>query len=134
MGTKAFNDLLVSIQARIGTLKATVGVLEKRVETYTNTVAAGGPTAVATATNLVMTQTDLDSKLQAIEELKEFYVDVKKYWENLDDRVIGHVVWAPPISVNTAPHGYTKDVCVIKLDKKKFGDNFRGNVIDLGAY
>lgn len=134
MGTKAFNDLLISIQARIGNLKATVGVLEKRVQSYTNTVAAGGPTAAATAAKLAATQTDLDSKLEAIEELKEFYVEVKKDWENLDDRIIGHVVWAPPISVDTAPYGYTKDVCVIKLDKKKFSDNFKGNVIDLGAY
>ena len=55
MGTKAFNDLLVSIQARIGTLKATVGVLERRVETYTNTVAAGGPTTAATAIKLAAT-------------------------------------------------------------------------------
>jgi hypothetical protein len=51
----------------------------------------------------------------------------------VDDRVIGQVVWAPPITGNTAPHGYTKDVCVIKLDKKKFWPNFKGNVIDLGA-
>lgn len=134
MGTKVFKDLLVSIQARIGNLKATVGVLEKRVQSYTNTVAAGDPTAAATAARLAATQTDLDSKLEAIEELKEFYVEVRKDWENLDNRIIGHVVWAPQISVDTAPYGYTKDVCVIKLDKKKFGNNFKGNVIDLGAY
>ena len=41
------------------------------------------------------------------------------------DRVIAHVGWAPPLSFSTAPHGYTKDVCVVKLDKTKFSQNFR---------
>jgi len=41
-------------------------------------------------------------------------------------------VWAPPITGLTAPHGYTQDVCVIKLDKERFLPNFRGNAIDLG--
>jgi hypothetical protein len=51
----------------------------------------------------------------------------------LKDRVIRHVVWAPAVSVSTPPHGYTEDVCVFKLDKKKFSQNFRGNVLDLGV-
>ena len=36
-------------------------------------------------------------------------------------------------SRNNAPYSYTQDVCVIKLNKKKFWPNFMGNVIDLGA-
>jgi len=59
-------------------------------------------------------------------------LDIKKHWTRPKDRVIGHVVWAPPISVHTTPHSYTMDVCVVKLDKKKFLQNFRGNVLDLG--
>jgi hypothetical protein len=58
---------------------------------------------------------------------------MKKQWTKPRDRVIGHVVWAPPISFSTAPHSYTKDVCVVKLDMKKFSQNFRRNVLDLGA-
>ncbi len=56
-----------------------------------------------------------------------------KQWPKLKDWVIGHIVWAPPISVSTAPHSYTKDVCVVKLDEKKFSQNFRRNVLDLRA-
>ncbi|KAG8976128.1 hypothetical protein FRB94_002755 [Tulasnella sp. JGI-2019a] len=58
---------------------------------------------------------------------------MKKDWSKVLDHVIGHAVWAPPITGFNAPHGYTKDVCIIKLDKKKFQQNFKGNVIDLGA-
>ena len=57
----------------------------------------------------------------------------EKYWTKPKDRVIGHVVWAPPISFSTAPYGRTRDVCVIKLDENKLRQNFRGNVLDLGA-
>ena len=56
-----------------------------------------------------------------------------KQWPKPKDRVIGHVVWAPPISVSTAPHSYTKDVCIVKLDEKNFSQNFRRNVLDFGA-
>ena len=130
MGTKAYDNLLKSIKAHIGTLKATVSVLEKQAKRYSNAVEQGSPGAEA---KLAATETDMRNKNEAIEELRKFFVTAKKDWGELRDRVIGHVVWAPANSVFTPPHGYTKDVCVIKLDKKKFGDNFRGNVIDLGA-
>ena len=57
---------------------------------------------------------------------------MKKDWAEVNNRVIGHVVWAPPITGLVPPYDYTLDVCVIKLDKKKFL-NFKGNAIDLGA-
>jgi hypothetical protein len=133
MGTKSFNDLLRLIRARIGILKGTASVLERKVKIYKRTAQGCGPDAEQAATDLETTQAEVDDILKAIEGHKDFYVRAKKFWENPDDRVIGHVVWAPPFSVSAAPQGYTKDVCVIKLDKKKFGNNFRGNVIDLGA-
>jgi hypothetical protein len=75
----------------------------------------------------------MKKKNEAIEALRAFLVTVRKDWSDVNKCVIGHVVWAPPITGNNAPHGYTMDVCVIKLDKKKFWPNFVGNVIDLGA-
>lgn len=79
------------------------------------------------------TQRELGKIRTAIEELKKFFVKIKRQWTEPKDRVIGHVVWAPPVSVSTVPHGYTKDVCVIKLDEKKFSQNFRGNALESGA-
>ncbi|GBE88767.1 hypothetical protein SCP_1401720 [Sparassis crispa] len=117
MSTKAFTTFLISIQGHIGTLNNTVGVLEKWVTALTARSEGSGPNAEQAAGEL---------------ELKKFFVKVKKQWTKPKDRVIGHVVWAPPVSVSTAPHGYTKDICVIKLDEKKFSQNFRKNVLDLG--
>ncbi|KAL6306401.1 hypothetical protein BKA93DRAFT_729418, partial [Sparassis latifolia] len=132
MGTKAFTTFLISIQGHIGTLNNTVGVLEQRVTALTTRSEGSGPNAEQVAGELVETQRELSKTQTAIEELKKFFVKVKKQWTKLKDWVIGHVIWAPPVSVSTAPHGYTKDICVIKLDEKKFSQNFRKNVLDLG--
>ncbi|KAJ1306713.1 hypothetical protein OPQ81_007703 [Rhizoctonia solani] len=116
MGNTAFADLLASIQARIGILNNT----------------SDGSNDAQVVSGLASTEGDMRKKKAAIEELKKFYIKMKKEWSELNERVIGYVVWAPPISVLTPPHGYTKDMCVIKLNEKKFSRNFKGNVIDLG--
>ena len=132
MGTKAFTNFLISIQGHIGILNNTVDVLEKRVTTLTARSEGGGSNAEQAAGELMETQRELSKTRTAIEELKKFFVKMKKQWTKPRDRVIGHVVWAPPISFLTPPHSYTKDVCVVKLDEKKFSQNFRRNVLDLG--
>jgi hypothetical protein len=133
MGTKAFNNFLISIQGHIGNLNATVVVLQKRMTALVARVEGGGPNAQQAAGDLEETQRELAKTQVAIVELKKFFVKIKKEWTNPKDRIIGHVVWAPPVSVSTAPHNYTKDVCVVKLEKKKFFKNFKGNVLDLGV-
>lgn len=130
MGSRAFDKFLASIQAQIGTLNNTVTVLEKRIVSYKRR--ADGSSAKAAA-DLETTEGDMKKKKEAIDALKTFFATMRKDWSKAKDRIIGHVVWAPPISGNNAPHGYTKDVCVIKLNKNKFWPNFKGNVIDLGA-
>ncbi|CUA69287.1 hypothetical protein RSOLAG22IIIB_08413 [Rhizoctonia solani] len=129
MGTNAFDDFLASIQDRISRLNITVTILRKRVATYKKRVDAGDQQA---ATYLEKTEGDEKKTIEAIETLETFLVKMKSGWSKPEDRVIGFVIWAPPIGV-AAPHGYTKDVCVIRLDEKKFMSNFRGNVIDLGT-
>jgi hypothetical protein len=132
MGTKAFTNFLISIQGHIGTLNNTVGVLEKRVTVLKARSESGGPKAEQAERELVETQHELRKIQTAIGELKKFFLKMKKEWRMPKDRIIGHVVWAPPVTVSTAPHSYTKDVCVVELDEKKFSQNFRRNVLDLG--
>ena len=131
MGNRGFDDLLASIQALIGTLNNTVVVLEKKVRTYTARAEGGDQQAAA---DLARYQQNLDDTKKTIVELKSFFATLKRDWSDVVNRIIGHVVWSPPITGLNAPDGYTRDVCVIKLDKKKFLPNFRGNAIDLGAY
>ena len=130
MGIKAFAHFVMSIKGHIGTLNR---ALEKQVPVLTARSEGGGSHAENAARELVETQYELCNTRTAIKEVKKFFVQIQKQWKQPKDRVIGHVVWAPPVSVSAAPHSYTKDVCVIKLDKKKFSQDFRGNVLDLGA-
>jgi len=132
MGTRAFANFLESIQAHLGTLRIAVGMLEKRVTIGKARSECGGPDAKQAAYELVENERELSRTQVAIKELKKFFVKIKKQWTKPKNRVIGHAVWAPPVSLLTAPHGYTKDVCVIKLDEKKFSQ-LRGNVLDLGV-
>ncbi|KAJ2921764.1 hypothetical protein H1R20_g15331, partial [Candolleomyces eurysporus] len=63
-------------------------------------------------------------------------------WSDESDRVIGHVVYSPPITTcGSAPSNHDSngnefilDVCVCELDPSKLGaGNFLGNVVDLGG-
>ncbi|KAJ3774136.1 hypothetical protein FB446DRAFT_493393 [Lentinula raphanica] len=130
MGDRAFDDLLASIKASIGTLNNSLDVLEKNVRSYTAKAADGNQQA---AEDLVKYQQKLDDTKATILSLKRFFVTLRTKWGEVNNRVIGHVVWSPPLTGLNPPHGYTQDVCVIKLDKRKFLPNFRGNVIDLGT-
>ena len=131
MGNPAFTNYLASIQAHIGTLIDSVDAIEKKITTLTNNVRDG--------VGLPKSQTDLDVHIierdrlrDIINTLKDFFVDIKKRWGKTARRVIGHVVWAPPIGVGVAPHQYTRDLCVVQLYKESFS-NLLGNVLSLGA-
>ena len=133
MGARAFDRFLMSIQGHIGTLNAKVSVQESWATEFTARLEGSGPNAEQDARELVKAQDELSKAQTAIKEVKKFFMKMKRQWKKPKDRVIGHVVWAPPISISTAPHSYTKDVCVIKLDKKKFCKNFRRNVLNFGV-
>jgi hypothetical protein len=49
----------------------------------------------------------------------------------VSQRVLGHVIHAPPISVDR----FTKDWALIELNRDKIDwNNFRGNVVYLGMF
>ena len=48
--------------------------------------------------------------------------------------MISHVIWLPAMFINTPPNGFTKDICVIKLNKARFLLNFEGNMLKLGEF
>lgn len=76
----------------------------------------------------------LTTKKNEIRELEAFHKEVHTHWSDISNRNIGHVHWAPEISVDVQGRRYTKDIGTFEVDKKRFRDNFRGNVVDLGAF
>ncbi|KIO23305.1 hypothetical protein M407DRAFT_214897 [Tulasnella calospora MUT 4182] len=130
MGTPAFTNYLASIQALIGTHIDSVEPLERKINTFS--------TRVQNGINVKESQIKLDENTAElaktrikIDNLKRFFVEIKKRWSKPKDRVIGFVRWAPPIGVGVAPHRYTRDLCVIELYKDKFR-HMIGNVLSLG--
>jgi hypothetical protein len=54
-------------------------------------------------------QLELEEAQDAIETLQIFLVNVKRDWQKPENRVIGHVVLSPPISLSAGEEGYTED-------------------------
>jgi hypothetical protein len=60
-----------------------------------------------------------------------FHSDTTKYWSAEILRVLGHVVYAPPISVDQ----FTEDWALIELNRDKIDwNNFKGNIVYLGMF
>ena len=131
MGAPAFKNYLASIQARIGTLIDIVASLEEKIARFRARV-QDGINVDESQKKLDEHETELANTRTKIKDLKNFFVNIKTRWSKAKERVIGFVRWAPSIGVGVAPHRYTRDLCVIELDKEKFRSMI-GNVLSLGA-
>lgn len=87
--------------------------------------------AVRATENIKM---QLDKVREDITALEVFCKDVETHWSPLESRTIGHLDWAPKISVGPEPTRYTKDIGTFEVDAERFGPEFKGNVVDLGLY
>ena len=77
---------------------------------------------------------ELDKHKEAIPELEKLYKEMNASWGDIDRRTIGVLEYSPPISVDIDNERYTQDWATIRLDSTKIRPNFKGNVIDLGAF
>lgn len=103
MGAPAFTNYLASIQALIGTHIDSVESLEKKIDTL-RTRLQGRINVQESQIKLDENEAELAKTRTKIDNLKKFFVDIKKRWSKSKDRVIGFVRWAPPIGVSVAPH------------------------------
>ena len=131
MGKPAFDSYVDSVQAHIGTLNETAKTLRVLIRTLTE--------RVQQQINLPTSQHRLDENEaelvkinRRIVEFKQFYITLSRKWSKLSDRIIGHIVWAPPIAAGVGPNRFTQDLCVVQLYKPKFLA-FNGNLLSLGA-
>lgn len=86
-------------------------------------------------------KTAMEAKREKLAEVKKdigvletFYNDTKNQWGDIARRNIGHVQWAPKISVDVQGRSYTRDIGTFEVDAVKFKAQFKGNVVDLGAF
>ncbi|KAH9847129.1 hypothetical protein C2E23DRAFT_527386 [Lenzites betulinus] len=130
MGKLAFDNYVDSVQAYISTLNETAKTLKVLIKTLTE--------RVLQQVNLPASQERLDENEaelvkinRKIVEFKKFYITLSRKWSKLSDRIIGHIVWAPPIAAGVSPNRFTQDLCVVRLYKPKFLA-LMGNVLSLG--
>lgn len=131
MGAETYTNYLTSIQILLDSLIDSVEILEKKVKKFRGRVEDGINIEESRA-RLTKKEAELAKMLSEVNKVKSFQYDIKKRWNKPEDRVIGFVVWAPPINLGVAPHRYTHDLCVIELYKDKF-KHMVGNVLSLGA-
>ncbi|TCD62538.1 hypothetical protein EIP91_006765 [Steccherinum ochraceum] len=132
MGEAAFRHFIMSVQAQISILRKKIEMYERYVAEFLVAVEKGGPGAKEATRRMKENRGKLDKGRMTLSELKKFFVKVKLEWSDPKDRVIGHIVWAPPFNAASAAR-YTKNICVIKLDRKKFTPEHMGNVLEFGS-
>ena len=60
--------------------------------------------------------------------------DLKRYREDPQNRIIGHVILSPPLVLNAGKDGFVQDFAVVEVETTKIdATNFIGNAIDLGT-
>jgi hypothetical protein len=135
LGTKAFENLVESIKIRIGRHGIMVERYNRQIEKLQAREAGEDQDDIEEATGeLKKTQRLLDEANEAMEALEKFHNEVKKDWSEPSQRVLGHIVYSPRITLGVGTEGFTEDYAVVELDSSKIEKAFKGNVIELGAF
>ncbi|KAI0085547.1 hypothetical protein BDY19DRAFT_996676 [Irpex rosettiformis] len=130
MGENAFDAYKTAIQARISNLNDTVKALDLQITALQQRIQNEINVEESQAKLTELQAEHLKTK-NTIKALKKFFVTLSGKWGDLKDRIIGYVVWAPPIESGVGDNKYTVDLCVVKLNKRRFS-KFIGNVLSLG--
>jgi len=129
LGDNAFKKLLASIQSEIMSAAINEEYLPRRLKAIEKTEEVGQRESARKDT-----QAALDKTKKARKEHPLYCKDVLESWGPAEERVLGHVLYAPPIGVGATADQHTEDFAVIALDPSKIdAKNFKGNVIDLGT-
>ena len=83
---------------------------------------------------LEKTRQKLADEKRHIAGLEVFYTDVIKDWADSGSRNIGTIHYSPAIACNVNPEGFTEDWGTFVLDEDRWKAQFKGNVLDLGAF
>ncbi|KAG8751901.1 hypothetical protein FRC14_007526 [Serendipita sp. 396] len=126
-GDAGIEKQITAIKTEISDKHLIIEHLENRLE---YAVQRGGEIAVAEQNDILPL---LEEAKEAIGALEEFLTNVSRDWKKRENRVLGHVVLSPPISLGVGEEGFTEDWAVIEIDNSKVDlTNFVGNAIELG--
>ena len=131
LGERALHNAVKAIEVRIAQQNAEIDDCKIRLAGLGEAI-EGEDAETTTA------RQEAEVKLAQAEESKarvsKFQRDIDNFWMDGPDRILGHVLYSPPIFVGTGDNLFTEDWALIELIPDKFNwDIFRGNVINLGS-
>ena len=135
LGRRGFTDLADSIKLRIRQHGITVKRWRTQIEGFQKRENGTDAVDVEEAKAArIETQGLLDKVGKTMEALGVLLNQVNKDWKKLDNRVLGHVLRSPAITLGVDEHRFTEDWGVFQVNRAKLGDGFQGNKMDLGAF
>ncbi|GJJ08866.1 hypothetical protein Clacol_003086 [Clathrus columnatus] len=130
LGSWAFQNTLEAIVNRIDHWDTMADIYERELVDMGECVK--GENAMTTSDRKTI-QVKLAKAKASKRRISEFHCDINNTWNRESQRILGHVIYAPPISVNPSGSMFTEDWALIELNRERFDWNtFRGNVIYIG--
>ncbi|KAJ7691634.1 hypothetical protein B0H17DRAFT_1179591 [Mycena rosella] len=134
LGKRALTNLVDSIKLRIGRHGITAKRWRKQIEGFEEREKGTNAVHVEKARAArIETEGLLDKAEKAMEALGALLDQVNKDWKKLDNRVLGHILRSPAISLGVGEQRFTEDWGIFQVNRAKLGDGFQGNKMDLGT-
>ena len=135
LGERALTNLVDSIKLRIGRHGIAAKRWRKRIKGFEEREKGANAADVGKAEAArIKTQGLLDEAENAMEALGALLDRVNKDWKKPNNRVLGHILCSPAISLGVGEQRFTEDWGIFLVDRAKLGAGFQGNKIDLGAF
>src|SRR5258708_33515916 len=134
LGKRAFTNLVDSIKLRIGRYGIAAKRWRKQIKGFEAREEGTNAVDVAKAkTARMKTQGLLDKAEKAMEALGTLLDQVNKDWKKLDNRVLGHILRSPAISLGVGEQRFTEDWAVFQINRARLGNRFQDTKMVLGG-
>ncbi|TFK74186.1 hypothetical protein BDN72DRAFT_104242 [Pluteus cervinus] len=129
LGSRAFQNTLEAIMDHI---EGNHGMVDRFKDILEDLGEAVEGEPAKTTTSREMSEHRLADWKVSEARVNEFHANITRSWSAESQRILGHVVYAPAISVGTGDKPFAEDWALVELDRTKFDwDAFRGNVVHI---
>lgn len=135
LGRRAFTNLVDSIESKIRACGIELKLWRREIENLEKREKGSNAVDVEKArADRIEVQGLVDDTEKTMEELEPLLKQVRWNWSRLDNRIIGHILRSPGITLGVGEHRFTEDWGIFLIDRDKLGHGFQGNKMDLGAF
>ncbi|PWW80501.1 hypothetical protein C7212DRAFT_361520 [Tuber magnatum] len=131
LGAMGYRNATNAIVATIGNLARSITVWKKLVKRLGEPVDAEN---TANTVRCLEIQGEVEKATKMIDSLNKLHDEVTKLRTNPDQRIIGCVLHAEPITISDGPHRFTRDWAFVQLYPEKIDwATFLGNKVYIGG-